>query len=355
MNRTAICILVLAFAFTGCKKAPKKKEKAASTGKTMATGMAKTPKRTAPPKRRVVKRAAPKVDMYKPLVKMIMATKKCEKAVFFKCAEGKALEKWTSDVWMRKIKLAKAEQIQAWETSATLVLHPDKKVRNFAAGMFQLDPFRMRAKIAKNPKLIHVKYVKNLLKALPTLETFRSGWLMSYIPEYAPAYGLLPDCFKAADKCKNKKDIYGRILKAFPKYSRLQHFAVSKKFAKDTSKESITWATAALTGLRAFSWNKKDAKKVCYWMLTLLPKKFEKGALKKQSGLAYYLYRYVDLAGRCKVLDSEKHLAFNQKMKDQMKALKKLKWDSKDYKKTIAKLKDHYAKTAKKLKKAQKK
>jgi hypothetical protein len=355
MKRITIGILMLAFAITGCKKAPKKKDKSDEPGTTMTAGMTMSAMRTAPPRRRPPARTAPKFKEFKPLAEMIKATKKCEKAVFFKCAEGKALASWTKDVWMNKIKLSDADKIRAWKTASSLALHPDKKVRNFAAGVFQLDPFGLRAKISKNPKLIHVRFVKNLLRALPTLETFRSGWLMSYIPHYAPAYGLLPDCFKAADKCKNKKDIYSRILKGFPKYSRLKHFAVSQKFAKDTSKENIKWATAALEGLMSFSWTKKDAAQVCYWLVALLPAKFEKDALKKTSGLDYYLYRYVDLATRCKVLDSEKHLVFIKKMKDNMKVLKGIKWDSKTYKKKIAELKDHLAKTAKKLKKAKKK
>lgn len=351
MKRTAIGVLVLAFAFTGCsKKADKKKDKPSEPGKTMKASMGMTQMRPDPPRRRPPRRVAPKLKMFEPLAKMLKATKKCEKAVFSKCTEGKALESWTRDVWMNKIKLSDADKIRAWETTATLVLHPDKKIRNFAAGVFQLDPFGMRAKISKDPKIIHVRFVKNLLQALPTLETFRSGWLMSYIPHYAPAYGLLPDCFKAADKCKNKKDIYGRILKGFPKYSRLEHFDVTQKYAKDTGPETIVWAAAAIEGLASFRWTKKEAKQICYWLQDLLPAKISKDDFKK-SNMGFYLRRYIDLVKRCEVLDSEKHLAFLQKMKETMKMLKGLKWETKLYKDKIAKLRDHFAKTARKLKK----
>lgn len=357
MKRLLVGIVALSFVFAavGCKKKPaeKKDTDPAQTMEAMGAmtdpGMARA---TAAPMRprEAPPRAAAAFKPLKNLAKLIKATAACKEPVHSKCAEGKALDQYVKDLWMNKIKLSDADKIRGFKTVATLVLDKNKMVRNFAAGVMQLNPFGLRDKIAKDPGLVEKIYIVNLLQALPTLETFRSGWLMSYIPNYAPAYGLLGMCFKQADKCKNKKDIYGRILKGMTKHARLKHFDISKKYAKDHSKEGIPWATAALAGLQNFTWNKKDAVQVCSWAAKLLPAKIKKETM-EESGYEYMLYRYVGLLKRCQALDSVKHLEVLTQLQKVTKMLKGLKWNSKDYPKTVGKLKDHFRKVVKKLKK----
>ncbi len=357
MNRLLVGIVVLAFLFVGCKKtsAPKTNE---DQGKTMEAnqdpGVARVVANSVRPRQTSPKAAALTFKPLKKLATLIEATANCKEPVHHKCAEGKALDQYARDLWMNKIKLSDADKIRGFKTVATLVGHKNKMIRNFAAGVLQLNPFGLRDKIAKNPRLVEKIYIVKLLETLPTLETFRSGWLMSYIPNYAPAYGLLDLCFTQADKCRNKKDLYRRILKGMTKHARLKPFDITKKYAQDHSDEGLYWAKAALSGLQSFPWKMQDAVQVCPWAATLLPAKIPPETMEKRT-YEYMLHRYVDVLRRCQRLNSVEHLKVLTQLQTVTQTLKGLKWRSEDYTKTVGKLNDHFRKVVKTLKKKEKK
>jgi len=360
MNRLLVGIVAFSFVVIGCKEKPATKTDSAPVKTMEAAKVIKamgTARVTAAPMRPRPTPATTARPAFKPLAKLsalIRATTRCKKPVHHKCAEAKALERYTSDLWMNRIKLSDADKIRGFKTVATLVLDKNRMIRNFAAGVLQLNPFGLRDKIARNPELIEKIYIANLLEALPTLETFRSGWLMSYIPTYAPAYGLLDACFTQADKCKNKKDLYRRILKGMTKHARLKPFEITKKYAGDHSAEGLSWATAALSGLQGFGWKKKDAQRVCPWAAALLPTKLPPDPLKDRSYETMVL-RYVDVLKRCQILDSEKHLEVLTQLQKVTQTLKGLKWSSKESSKTVGQLDDRFSTLIKTLKKKEKK
>jgi len=346
---TVLLSFVFLFSFSACGKkdksdAPAKDDMAAPM---KDDGMA-APKPGDPPKVDL-----PKFEMYAPLAKLIEATKACKTPVFGDCAERKALDDWSSSAFMGKAELTAEQKIAAFKTAAVLVLDKDEMIRNHAASVFQTDPFGLNEKIAADPKLIEKAYIENLIKSLPTLDSFRSGWLMSNIPAFAPAYGLLDECFKAADQCKEKDDLYSRLLQGFPKYSRLKHFDVSKKFAADTSEKALPLATAALTGLQAFTWEKDDAVAVCTWLPAALPEKLDDATatLFVSSG---FLFRFLDLVDRCKVIDGKEnaaHVAVLTKIDEALKKLAAVKMNSEDYEKMYKAQVEHFTKSLADLKK----
>ncbi|MBU1413876.1 hypothetical protein KKC22_20365 [Myxococcota bacterium] len=347
---TILLSFVFLFSFSACKGKKDKSDPPAKddmSAPMQDDGMA-APKPDDPPRAEL-----PKFEMYAPLVKLIEATKACKTPVFGDCAERKALDDWTSGVWMNKIEMTPEQKVAAFKTAAVLVLDKDEMIRNHAAAVFQIDPFGMNEKLAADPKLIEKAYIENLIKALPTLDSFRSGWLMSNIPAFAPAYGLVDECFKAADQCKEKEDLYSRLLQGFPKYSRLKHFDVSKKFAADTSEKAIPLATAALTGLQAFTWEKDDAVAVCTWLPSALPEKLDDTTATLFVNSSF-LYRYCDLVDRCKVIDGKDnaaHLAVLTKIDEALKKLAAVKWNSEDYEKMYKAQVEHFTKTLADLKK----
>jgi hypothetical protein len=357
MNRLLVGFVALTFVFVGCKKPPapktdKEADKAAVAEKVADMARVLPGPRQRP--RTSPKAAPPAFRPLKKLAALIEATAKCTEPVHHKCAEAKRLDQYVKDLWMNKVRLSDADKIRGFKTVSILVGHKNKKIRNFAAGVLQLNPFGLRDQIAKTPGLIEKIYIVNLLEALPNLETFRSGWLMSYIPHYAPAYGLLDLCFTQADKCKNKKDLYRRILKGMTKYARLKPFDITKKYAKDHSAEGLPWSRAALSGLQSFPWKKKDAVRICPWAATLLPAKIPPETM-QQRIYETMLHRYVDVLKRCKVLETEEHLEVLTKLATVTEMLKNLTWRSKDYSKTVGTLVDHFRKRVMVLKKKKEK
>lgn len=350
MKTTVIISLTILLGLAlGCNKDKKDKPDAPMGADPMAAPMQgdtpAAPKPGDPPKA-----DATVFEAYAPLAKLIEATKACTTPVFGDCAERKALEDWVSSVFMNKVELTREQKIAAFKTAASLVVHENEMVRNHAAAVFQTDPFGLNEAIAQDPKLVDKKFIENLITSLPKLDSFRSGWLMSNIPSFAPAYGLLDACFKAADGCKEKDDLYNRLLSGFPKYSRLKHFDVTQKYAADTSEKALPLASAALSGLLQFTWEKDEAVKICTWLPAALPATVD-ATVGKRLVDSYHLYRFLDVVDRCKVLTEKDHLAILEKLDEALKKLKELKLDSEDYSKMYKDQVEHFTKTITELKK----
>ncbi len=353
MKTSFTLFLSITFLFTVAACGDKKKKDDAPPAKDDMAAPMKDDGMGAPKPGEPPKTDLPKFEMYAPLAKLIEATKACKTPVFGDCAERKALDDWSSSAFMGNAKLTPEEKIAAFKTAAVLVLDKDEMIRNHAASVFQTDPFGLNEKLANDPKLIEKQYIENLINSLPNLDSFRSGWLMSNIPAFAPAYGLLDACFKAADKCKEKDDLYGRLLQGFPKYSRLKHFDVTQKFAVDTAEKSLPLAAAALTGLLQFNWEKDDAVTVCTWLPAALPEKLD-DATATRFVAGSFLFRFLDVMEKCKVIDGKDnaaHVAVLTKLDEALKKLAAVKMDSPDYEKMYKAQVEHFTKTLAALKK----